>query len=304
MEFGSLPNVDRVDWTLPAEDPLTASYLAGLGVEKPAQFFVGTPAWGHREWVGKIYPPRTKSSDYLFHYSRSFNTIELNTTHYRIPAELQVQKWVAQVPDGFLFCPKIFQEISHSRRGLMDPSLMAAWLESLEFFGEHLGPCFLQLPPKFDYSDRAALFHFLQNWPDEFPLALEFRHPSWFENGRILPALTKYLQNRGIGLVITDVAGRRDVLHSSVSAPFTILRFIGNDLHPSDFPRATAWVARLRLWQELGLQRAFYFVHEPDDLNAPEMAQHVIHELNRGCDARLSEMHWVSSPPVQAELGI
>lgn len=81
--------------------------------------------------------------------------------------------------------------------------------------------------------------------------------------------------------MITDVAGRRNVLHSSVSAPFVLLRFIGNELHPSDFSRAQDWCLRLKQWSELGLQKVFFFAHEPDDLTCPELTSHLVGLFNQ-----------------------
>lgn len=293
MEFGKLENVDHVDWSLPPEDPLSLPYLQRLAnPDKITQFYIGTPAWGHKEWVGKIYPRGTKGADYLRYYAQNFNTIELNTSHYRIPTLEQTQKWIAQVGSDFLFCAKMLQDISHRETGMLNKDLKTRWFEFLQGLGKHRGPCFMQLPPHFDYSRKATLFHFLQNWPVEFELALEFRHPSWFVGGRVLPALTQYLQSRGIGLVITDVSGRRDVLHTSISAPFTMLRFIGNNLHPSDEPRARVWAERLNSWSQQGLQRVFYFVHQPEDTLAPEMTNSVIYYLNEEAGAGLDPLRW------------
>jgi len=294
MEFGKLSNIEGVDWSLPPVDTASIAFLKSLPQQNtPTKFFIGTPAWGHKEWVGKIYPPKTKAADFLHYYSRNFNTIEFNTTHYRIPVEEQVQKWIAQVPEGFLFCPKLYQGISHSNEGMLDKVLLREWFQFLEKLGAYRGPCFAQFPPHFDYSRKNILFHFLQQWPAEFDLALEFRHPSWFQDGQILPALTKYLQSRNIGLVITDVAGRRDLVHSSVSAGFVMLRFIGNNLHPTDAPRARVWSERIASWSQAGLREMFFFVHEPDDISAPEMANEVIRDLNEECGANLAPLNWI-----------
>ena len=292
MEFGKISNIENVPWALPEDVATSLQFLKTLNSTAATKYYIGTPAWGHKEWVGKIYPPKTKAADFLFHYSRNFNTIELNTTHYRIPTADQAMKWREQVPSEFRFCPKLNQDISHSETGMLNKLLLKEWFSFLEKMGGHLGPCFAQFPPHFDYSRKAVLFHFLQQWPEEFELALEFRHPSWFDNGKILPDLEKYLQGRRIGLVITDVAGRRDVLHTSLSSSFTMLRFIGNDLHASDFTRAQDWSQRLHQWSAHGLQRVFYFVHEPDDIKAPEMAQFVIRSLNEEAGADLEPLHW------------
>lgn len=290
VEFGKLENIENVDWSLPADNAISLSFLNRCKIESPTEYVLGTPAWAHKEWVGLIYPPKTKQADYLYHYSRAYSCIELNTSHYRIPTPEQTSKWREQVPESFRFCSKVFQDISHKRSGLTDKILLSLWYEHLSALAHNRGPCFLQLPPHFDYSHKALLFQFLKQWPAEFQLALEFRHPSWLQNRQILPALTEYLQTREIGLVITDVAGRRDILHTSLSAPFTMIRFIGNDLHPSDTTRMNDWALRLKTWSDAGLQQVYFMVHEPDDIRAPEMTQIAIRILQEVCSADLAPL--------------
>lgn len=291
MDFGKLSDLSGVNWDLPPEDPLSLSYLRGLA-RQPVKFYIGAPAWGHRSWIGKIYPPGTKATDFLRHYACSFNCIELNTSHYRIPTVEQVQKWREQVSPGFRFCPKVVQTVSHTENGLLDRRTQGEWMRFLNHVGENLGPSFLQLPPYFDYLKKAQLFHFLQNWSDEFPLALEFRHPSWFPDGRLLPALTEYLQKRRIGMVISDTSGRRDVLHSTVSGPFTFIRFVGNMLHPTDGARIADWTRRLLKWQEAGIQEVYFIVHQPDDELAPETAKLVLENWTSQSLANLPEIQF------------
>lgn len=299
MKFGKLENLERVDWSIPEDCAATGEFLARQNVLRmDLQIFFGAPAWGHPTWVGKIYPADAKRSEYLSYYSRYFNCIELNTSHYRIPDAVQVRTWVDQVPESFLFCPKIFQGISHSRHGLLDRKLLGEWLSSIRNMERHLGPSFLQLPPHFDYSSKRELHAFLLNWPDEFPLAVEFRHPSWFEEGKIKPALAEYLQSRGIGSVITDVAGRRDVLHVSISADFCLLRFVGNGLHVSDFERARVWSERIAKWGKDGLRRIFLFIHEPDDVSVPEMSDFFLRAL-----AEKGGWKFPSLPVLESQLG-
>lgn len=280
MEFGKLDSIEHIDWSLPPESAATQNYLQQLKTKK-SQWYLGTPSWGSKTWLGKIYPRDAKASEFLHYYSRAFNTIELNTTHYRIPGDDQVKAWCREVTPEFLFCPKFPQDISHRPNGLQDAALLKQWQKAISEFGEHLGVSWIQLPPYFDYSQRAVLHRFLEQWPQELPLAIEFRHSSWFEIGALLPALVSYLQKRGVGLVITDVAGRRDVLHSSVSAPFVLVRFIGNELHPSDFLRAENWCERLLGWSQLGLERVFFFAHQPDDITCPELTDYLVELFNR-----------------------
>lgn len=295
MEFGKIEDLNRIDkmqWVLPPEDPLTRPFLntqANPDTHK-TKFYIGAPAWNHKEWIGRIYPPKTPQTEFLFHYSRNFNCIELNTTHYRIPTPENVKAWVNKVPGSFLFLPKIPQSISHDQGGLRDTELLGKWLTAIDLFGSNLGPCFLQLPSTFSYAYKLELFQFLKSWPDTHELTLELRHPSWFKDGHVLAPLVEYLQGRDIGLVITDVAGRRDVLHTSISAPFSMLRFIGNSLHSSDFDRAKLWSKKINTWQSQGLKQFFFIVHQPEDIKTPEMADWVIDDLNAVCDARLAPL--------------
>lgn len=309
MEFGKVSNIEDVDWTVPADSKISLDFLTQnlANFQNEVQDFdvrFGAPAWGHKEWIGSVYPEKTKPSDFLKFYSRYFNCVELNTTHYRIPTLEQAKKWAAQTPDGFLFCPKVFQEISHSKTGLLDKSILKTWLDFLQNLGAQCGPSFIQFPPHFSYSERASLFEFLKNWPDAFELALEFRHSSWFQDGQVLPALTQYLQSRKIGLVITDVAGRRDVLHSSISSDFTMVRLIGNGLHPSDFSRAEVWIKRIENWRKSGLKRVFLFIHQPEDILAPKMTEFLLQTIKAKTNWRLDRPLKVdvAAEPIQIKL--
>lgn len=290
MEFGKVDNIDHVNWSLPKDDPQTRIFLNSLSKDSECLFYVGAPSWGASEWLGRIYPPKTKTADFLFHYSRNFNCIELNTTHYRIPTTEMVKNWCGQVPETFHFCPKIYKEISHTRNGLRNKELLKEQYRSLADFEENLGPSFIQLPPYFTYENKVELFHFLEAWPSEFELLLEFRHSSWFSDNQILEPLVLYLQKKNIGIVITDVAGRRDVLHLSISAPFSMLRFIGNDLHKSDFERSLAWSKKLAEWKGYGLKKFYFMVHEADLALVPEMTDRVIEDLNSHCGAFLTPL--------------
>ena len=270
MEFGKLDDISEVQWTLPQNDPQNASRFSP---NLDPKLLLGSPAWGARHWLGKIYPLKSKPEEFLYYYSRNFNCIELNTTHYRIPDYETAKGWLSQVPKEFKFCPKLHKDISHSRFGPLDKTILNHWLSFLEQMQTHLGPCFIQFHEMFSYAEKSLLFQFLENWPSDYRLCVELRHSSWFHNGVILPALADYLHKKNIGLVITDVAGRRDVLHSTLSAPWCQIRLIGNDLDPSDSQRLQDWAMRIKQWQNQGLQETFLFLHQTDDILTIEFAR-------------------------------
>lgn len=283
MEFGKLEDISGVDWSLP-EDQFATSFKRSPG---KLQVLLGSPAWGNSQWIGKIYPKKTPTEKFLYHYSRQFNCIELNTSHYRIPDETTTKNWVSEVSSDFMFCPKVNKEISHGKFGLTDQRLLKDWISFLENLGRHVGPSFIQFHELFAYENRQILFRFLESWPAEFQLSIELRHPSWFKNHEVLPALVEYLGRKGIGLVITDVAGRRDVLHSSHSTQWSLLRLIGNNLDPSDEQRAFYWADRFQKWEFEGIKKVFLFLHQPEDTLTIEFARVVKNVLpSRGFEIK------------------
>jgi uncharacterized protein YecE (DUF72 family) len=277
MDFGKLPSVDHIDFTLPHDPPGNAALLAELATEShhslPQTLYIGATGWGMKEWVGSIYPKGAKPAEFLHHYTRQFNTIELNTTHYRIPDLLTVQHWYEESAADFRFCPKVLQAISHSADLGAKSNLTELFCESMKGLREKLGCCFIQLPPYFGHDRLPVLESFLARFT--LPLAVEVRQEDWFNNPLHFNHLTELLRKYEASTVITDVAGRRDVCHMGLTSGNVLVRFVGNNLHPSDYTRISGWAERLSDWFSKGLQAAYVFTHEPDNLLAPELAMYL-----------------------------
>lgn len=283
MEFGkvSLSELNEIDLKLPEDDPRTWIALKNRASnDSVLRVGVGAPVWGVKNWVGKVYPPGAQPKDFLEHYARQFNSIELNTTHYRTPDPATVQRWREVTPEGFKFNVKILQEISHRRPLDARSEIAREFVARTMELEDRLGLAFLQLPPTFAPMDLPALDRFLSGLPTGFPIAVEVRHPGFFEEHRLLASYYDLLSKKGAHVVITDVAGRRNVLHTSLPTPKFLLRFIGNDLHPTDHSRVDEWVARLATWKHLGLEQVEFFVHQPEDTSAPDLIAPLIEKLN------------------------
>ena len=280
MEFGKLSSLNGIDFNLPQDAiqnqdlwPILANTQAEMTV------YVGCTGFGMPEWVGTYYPEGTKNPQFLKEYALQFNTIEHNTTHYRIPDEATVQKWYHESTPDFRFCPKIPQTISHSRYLGAESGLVAQFCNSISLLNEKLGVCFMQLPPHFSIEKLAILEHFLKQFPSEIPLSIEVRHESFFENKDNFATFWHLLQDYNTSTVITDVAGRRDVLHQGLTTENAVIRFVGNDLHSTDYQRINDWVERLETWKNKGLKNVYFFTHEPDNLHAPELAEYLVAQL-------------------------
>lgn len=272
MDFGKLPSVENVDFTLPPEPAPNAEVLAALVPPAKQRLYLGATGYNMKPWVGHWYPFGAKDKDFLRHYGTQFNTIEHNTTHYRIPDTAMVARWREEVPADFRYCPKIPQTISHARDLGLSSGLIPLFCEVIAGLEEQMGCCFLQLPPHFSTHDLPMLERFLDVFDRRVPLAVEMRHPSFFQPTVAAEMFYQLLLERHVATVITDVAGRRDVCHMRLTNRQVLIRFVGNGLHPTDYARIRDWSERLKQWFDAGLHTAYFFTHEPDNLLAPDLA--------------------------------
>jgi len=280
MKFGKVANLSAVDFSLPADASGTVQHLQQWPLaEQPAKFYIGCTGWSMKEWVGNAYPKGAKTKDFLKHYGQQFNTIELNTTHYRIPNAATIEKWYRETPADFRFCPKVPQSISHSKNLGASSALVQQFAESVAGLEEKLGCCFMQLPPYFGTDRLPALASFLQRFPSYIPLAIEVRHESWFADEKSGEGLFELLEEHDVATVLTDVAGRRDVLHMRLTTPTAMIRFVGNGLHETDYSRVDAWVKRLKKWIDGGVETVYFFPHQPDNILAPKMADYLFQQI-------------------------
>lgn len=284
MEFGrvSPEELDSIDFTLPPDTGLTNKTLAAEKSSAPLQVHVGCAKWGRKEWVGKIYPPKTKDANFLDEYVKHFDCIELNATFYNVYPAATISKWKEKAdsnPD-FRFCPKFSQSISHIRRLKNAEEITTQFYEGIMAFGDKLGPLFLQLSDNFTPKSFPELKAYLEHLPKDVPIFVELRHKEWFANSDVRDAAFGLLHDLGIGAVITDASGRRDCVHMDLPTPHAFIRFVGNSLHKSDYRRVDDWVARIKQWRDKGLQSVWFFMHQHDERYSPELADYVSDQLN------------------------
>lgn len=274
MEFGKIDRslLDTVDFSLPANPDLNHLVLPGKRAANPV-IHIGATRWTAAEWLGNLYPARARAADFLKYYSQQFTTIELNATHYKLYAAADMQKWAAQIAqESFRFCPKLYQGITH-RGGLKGKEAMTLeFVEGMMGLEPYLGPVFLQLSDGFGPGRQVELLEYLSTLPSQVKWFVELRHPDWFNKPSITEHFFQALHTLKIGAVITDTAGRRDVCHTYLPVPATMIRFVANEGHPTDKRRFDAWVERIAQWIDQGLEEAYFFLHMGDDHYVPEFA--------------------------------
>lgn len=285
MEFGKVPDAQllEIDFTLPPDAAITTATLSRSDLKEPLQVYVGCASWGQKVWKGNLFPPKTKDADFLPEYVKHFNMIELNATHYRMYDAETIAKWKNKAsgkPD-FKFCPKVNQLISHIKRLKGADELTTSFLESMLAFEEKLGPIFLQMSDNYLPKNFAELESYLVSLPRDLPIFTELRHRDWFADTDHRDAAFALMQRLGIGAIITDTAGRRDVIHMALPTNEAFIRFVGNALHPTDYIRIESWVERIKEWAAQGLRALYFGMHQSDEVAAPVLCDYLIMRLNK-----------------------
>ncbi|MDR6941214.1 DUF72 domain-containing protein [Mucilaginibacter pocheonensis] len=297
MEFGRVKpeELATVDFTLPPDPELTINTLKAAKTNEPLQVHVGCAKWGRKEWIGQIYPPKTKEANFLDEYVKHFDCIELNATFYNVYGPDTIAKWKAKTdsnPD-FKFCPKFSQSISHIRRLKNAEDITTSYYEGVMAFGEKLGPMFLQLSDNYAPKSFPELKLYLEQLPKDVPVFAELRHKEWFAIPENREKVFAMLRDLNIGAVITDATGRRDVVHMNLPTPHAFIRFVGNGLHPSDYARVDEWVERIKQWQQMGLRSVWFFMHQHDEQYSPKLADYVVVKLNETLGLQLQRPQFI-----------
>ncbi len=294
-----MSNVEDVDFRIPDLQFIDSDYKP----PSETNIYLGTTGWSNKEWNGSYYPKGTNAATFLSEYGKLFNTIELNSTHYHVPSEERVRNWKNKIQEGFTFCPKVPQDISHRSNLSSETSQTNTFFKAIHEFGNTLGPSFMQLPEYFSPQHSDQLLHFLARKPKEVKIAIELRHKDWFINeSQQLKLLANQLSKLDTALVITDVAGRRDVCHCILSNKTLMVRLVGNSLHETDYQRMDQWIAQIKR-HHTQLKDIYLFFHQPTMDLIPKMVNYFIENLEKiGLNSPISPLKAKFQADIQLKL--
>lgn len=296
MDFGRVPveELGSIDFSLPKEPVFNKAILTGKKVKSP-KVYLGCAKWGRTEWLGKIYPPKTKEKDFLEHYVQHYNSIELNATHYKVYGEAGIKKWCEKAAGrDFKFCPKMYQGITHRGSLKGKQFITNEFFRGIVAFKEYLGPIFIQVSETFSPKRKEELFDFLRTMPTDLQFFMEVRHPAWFAKADIREEFFSTLKELNMGAVITDTAGRRDCAHMHLTVPKAFVRYVGNSLHATDYTRVDEWISRMKYWLDKGLEELYFFMHMHDEAYSPELTVYMVDKLNKEVGLNLIKPQFVS----------
>jgi uncharacterized protein YecE (DUF72 family) len=193
------------------------------------QLFIGTSGWHYDHWTGQFYPPEVKGYNELRYLSGFYNTVENNSSFYRIAQESTYKTWSRMTPDDYKFSMKLNKQITHIKHLELSPEVCESIgyiLQSTQVLGNKLGSIVIQLPPSFRI-DIAKLDAFLKYFmaeverqPFRFDVAIEFRHKTWFSQD-----VFELLGTYNVALVTGQSSRYPEVRH--VTADFAYIRMHG-----------------------------------------------------------------------------
>jgi uncharacterized protein YecE (DUF72 family) len=197
-------------------------------------------------WRGRLYPEGLPKRRWLERYAGSFDTVEVNSTFYRLASRDAVARWVEQTPEDFAFAAKASQYLTHMKRLRDLGSGIGRYYERIEPLVESakLGPVVWQLPARFERDDEVLAGALAALPPGRH--CFEFRHPSWFVGD-----VYALLRERGVALVIGDHPERPFQSHE-LTAGWTLVRFHwGARGRRGNYSEAELdlWAQRLARWR-------------------------------------------------------
>lgn len=218
---------------------------------------IGCQGWNYADWATRaggetvFYPRGTKSSEMLEIYAGAFETVEVDSTFYAIPAETAVQNWFDKTPDDFTFSLKMPQEITHTHfLGRASFGILHEFCKRVLILKTKLAAVLIQMPPQFEANPENArnLTFFLRELPPEIRFAIEFRERGWYDGetfdllakNRVALCLTEGTQ---IPRALTVHAAREKI------TDFAYVRFMGErDLERFDIVQRPQ---NMNLWRDL-----------------------------------------------------
>jgi len=183
---------------------------------------IGTSGYSYNDWLGNFYPQFCSSKDFLRFYSSLFNTVEIDSTFYRIPTVQTVQQWKKVTPDNFIFTAKFPQSVTHEGAIKSRVDTARVFMDVMANLDDKLGPLLMQFPYSFNPVEHFDLLReLLQVVPADIKVAVEVRNKKW-----IRPEFYQLLSGKKIALCLLDHPWMPK--KTEYTADFSYIRFLGD----------------------------------------------------------------------------
>ena len=174
----------------------------------------------------QAFPPEFSDKSRLTYYSSLLNSIEINSSFYKVPQRATVKKWADSVPDDFVFTFKLWQEITHVKGFAYNDADVLRFMEVISEAGNKKGCLLVQFPPSLtiaQFTQVEELLGIIQSITPAhgYRVVIEFRHPSWYI-GEVYELADEY----ACSVVLHDIPKSANS-RLNKQAAFVYLRFHG-----------------------------------------------------------------------------
>jgi uncharacterized protein YecE (DUF72 family) len=223
-------------------------------MKNKGKIYIGTSGWHYDHWRGPFYPKNLSADEFLSHYCKHFNTVEINNSFYHLPRKTTFLDWGNAAPQDFMFAIKASRYITHMKKLKEPKEALEKFLDHAEALGDKQGPVLFQLPPRWRANPN-RLRDFFALLPKSVTSVFEFRDTSWFQD-EIYQILKEndaafciyYMQEKASPLVVT--------------ADFVYIRFHGPDgVYAGKYTKKALkdWADDISDWSDEGKEIYCYF---------------------------------------------
>jgi uncharacterized protein YecE (DUF72 family) len=171
------------------------------------------------------YPPEYRDKSRLAYYASLQNSIEINSSFYKVPMAATVRKWAADVPEDFSFTYKLWREITHNKGLVYKPEDITRFMEVISQAGDKKGSLLVQFPASITIANRTQMEKLLQDLHQAntagWDIAVEFRSNTWYRDD-----IYNLLNTHRMGVVLHDIPKSATPMLQQEGS-FVYLRFHG-----------------------------------------------------------------------------
>ena len=198
---------------------------------------MGTSGFSYDDWRGAVYPRSLPKWEWLSYYARSFDTVELNVTYYRLPTPMLIKGWIERTPEHFLFTIKAHKSLTHTRQAADFEGFYRS-IEGLSDSGR-LACVLAQFPHSFHLNERNREYlGVLREGLRDLPVVVEFRGIDW-----VVEATFDLLEDLDLGFCCVDEPDLPGLMPriTKVTGPIAYVRFHGRN--------SEKWWKHEKAWQ-------------------------------------------------------
>ena len=226
----------------------------------------------HQLWIGtsglvlpvpnkQSFPQEFRSGTRLTFYASLFNSLEVNSSFYKIPLPKTFSKWAAEVPENFRFTVKLWQGITHEPQLNFTPSEVDKFMHAANQLSTKKGCLLIQLPPSLRADKTVRLQHLLERIKQSDPqqnwnLAVEFRNRTWYT-----PEVENLLNQFQTTRVLHDMPASK-IMATTGQLPFVYLRLhgpVGDYKGGYSKNILKGYAKMIKQWQAAGKEVYVYF---------------------------------------------